>query len=62
MGAAGRVDGRPAAKRDGANSGTLAVRGSIFLEVMEEWQQIDETEPVRTRGFGIRRAGMRCSS
>ncbi len=27
----------------GANSGTLAVRGSIFHEVMVEWQRIDET-------------------
>jgi len=40
-----------AAKRDGANSGTLAVRGSIFHEVMEEWQRIDEEEPVRDSGF-----------
>ena len=40
-----------AGKRDGANSGTLAVRGSIFHEVMEEWQRIDEEEPVRDSGF-----------
>ena len=40
-----------AAKRDGANSGTLAVRGSIFHELMEEWQRIDEEEPVRDSGF-----------
>lgn len=36
-----------AASRDGANSGTLAVRGSIFHEVMEEWQAIDAGD-VRT--------------
>jgi hypothetical protein len=40
-----------AAKREGANSGTLAVRGAIFHEVMEEWQRIDEGEPVRDSGF-----------
>ncbi len=40
-----------AGKRDGANSGTLAVRGSIFHEVMEEWQRIDEEEPARDSGF-----------
>ena len=40
-----------AAKRDGANSGTLAVRGSRFYEVMEEWQGIDETEPLRDSGL-----------
>ncbi len=40
-----------AAKRDGANSGTLAVRGAIFHEVMEEWQRIDEEVAVRDSGF-----------
>ncbi len=40
-----------AGTRDGANSGTLAVRGSIFHEVMQEWEQIDITDPVRDSGF-----------
>jgi hypothetical protein len=40
-----------AGQRDGANSGTLAVRGAIFHEVMEAWQDIDEGEPVRGSGF-----------
>jgi hypothetical protein len=40
-----------AAQRDGANSGTLAVRGAIFHEVMEAWQEVDESEPLRDSGF-----------
>ena len=40
-----------AAKRDGANSGTIAVRGSKFHEVMEHWRDIDESEMVRDSGF-----------
>ncbi len=35
-------------KRPGVNSGTLAVRGEIFAEVMEAWERID-TGPVRQR-------------
>ncbi len=38
-------------RREGANSGTLAVRGSRFREVMRRWREIDESEPVRTTGF-----------
>jgi hypothetical protein len=38
-------------RREGANSGTLAVRGSRFREVMRRWQEIDESEPVRDTGF-----------
>ena len=40
-----------AAEYEGANSGTLAVRGTIFHEVMETWQEIDEREPERDSGF-----------
>ena len=40
-----------AAKRDGANSGTIAVRGGKFHEVMERWRDIDESEMVRDSGF-----------
>lgn len=40
-----------AAGREGANSGTLAVRGAVFHEVMAEWQRIDEGEPLRDSGF-----------
>jgi hypothetical protein len=29
----------------------LAVRGSIFHDVMDEWQRIDEGEPVRGSGY-----------
>ncbi len=36
---------------EGANSGTLAVRGAIFHEVMEAWRDLDESEPVRGTGF-----------
>jgi hypothetical protein len=36
-------------KIDGVNSGTLAVRGSIFQEVMAEWERIDESEPPQPR-------------
>ncbi len=32
-------------KCDGVNSGTLAVRGSIYQTVMEEWERIENTEP-----------------
>lgn len=40
-----------AALRDGANSGTLAIRGSRFHEVMKYWQDIDESEPERETRF-----------
>lgn len=40
-----------AAAREGANSGTLAVRASLFHEVMAEWQAVDESDPVRESGF-----------
>jgi hypothetical protein len=40
-----------AAQRTGANSGTLAVRGSCFHAVMEAWRDIDETMPLRDSGF-----------
>lgn len=40
-----------AAGRDGANSGTLAVRGAIFHEVMREWGRIDEGTPLRDSGY-----------
>ena len=40
-----------AALRDGANSGTLAVRGSCFHAVMEKWREIDEGPVVRESGF-----------
>lgn len=33
--------------RDGINSGTWAVRGSLFPEVMREWERIGETVPLR---------------
>lgn len=36
-----------AAGQEGFNSGTLAVRGSRFREVMEAWRAIDESPPVR---------------
>lgn len=36
---------------EGANSGTLAVRGAVFHEVMEAWRDIDESEPLRASGF-----------
>ncbi len=41
-----------AAPRDGVNSGTLAVRASIFHEVMREWEQID-TGPMALRENGF---------
>lgn len=41
----------PAAKRDGANSGTLAVRAEIFHDVVKKWAQIDESNPLRPSGF-----------
>jgi len=34
---------------DGVNSGTIAVRGSKFHEVMREWERIDTSEPPRPR-------------
>lgn len=40
-----------AAQREGANSGTLAVRAGIFHEVMREWGRIDESTPLRESGF-----------
>ena len=33
----------------GVNSGTLAVRGAIFEDVMAEWERIDEGEPPQGR-------------
>lgn len=33
--------------RYGVNSGTWAVRGSVYREVMAEWRRIDEEEPQR---------------
>ncbi len=40
-----------AALRDGANSGTLAVRGSCFHAVMEKWREVDEGPVERESGF-----------
>ena len=40
-----------ASRREGVNSGTLAVRGSRFREVMQRWRGIDESEAVRDTGF-----------
>ena len=40
-----------AAGREGVNSGTLAVRGCHFHEVLRRWQAIKEGEPVRDSGF-----------
>jgi hypothetical protein len=40
-----------ACRRDGVNSGTIAVRGCHFHEVMRRWEAIDESEPVRDSGF-----------
>jgi hypothetical protein len=40
-----------AARQDGANSGTIAVRGSRFHQVMRRWEAIDESEPRRASGF-----------
>ena len=34
---------------DGVNSGTLAVRGSRYREVMREWERIDSSETTRPR-------------
>ncbi len=33
--------------RNGVNSGTWAVRGSVYKEVMAEWERIDAGEPLR---------------
>ncbi len=35
--------------RHGANSGSFAVRGEHYHEVMEEWERIDASEPVREK-------------
>lgn len=40
-----------AATRDGVNSGTLAIRGNRFHEVMRLWEEIDESETVRETRF-----------
>jgi hypothetical protein len=40
---------RDTLKRPGVNSGTLAVRGGIFEDVMAEWERIDEGEPPQGR-------------
>lgn len=40
-----------ASRSEGINSGTLAVRGAIFHEVMQAWADIDESEPLRDTGF-----------
>jgi hypothetical protein len=39
------------ASRTGVNSGTIAVRGSCFHEVMAAWRDIDESDPLRDTGF-----------
>lgn len=39
-------------KRPGINSGTWAVRGSIYNEVMEEWAAIDRGQRLRREGWG----------
>jgi hypothetical protein len=31
--------------REGVNSGILAIRASVYTEVMEEWERIDQREP-----------------
>lgn len=33
---------------DGVNSGTIAVRGELYQEVMQHWRAIDESEALRT--------------
>ena len=40
-----------AAQREGANSGTLAVRGSRFHEVMRQWEEIEFTFGLYMRTF-----------
>jgi hypothetical protein len=40
-----------AAKRVGANSGTLAVRGTCFRDVMAAWERYDQSAPLRDSGF-----------
>ncbi|MGI8605402.1 MAG: hypothetical protein ACR2OZ_20705 [Verrucomicrobiales bacterium] len=40
---------RATLKRPGVNSGTVAVKGTIFNEVMREWERIDGTEPPQVR-------------
>lgn len=46
---------RSCLKRDGINSGHLAVKGSIYHDVMAEWQRVDNG-PVR-KGSGCRDQG-----
>lgn len=36
-------------RRNGVNSGTIAVRGAVFSEVMEEWERIDMEVPPSPR-------------
>jgi hypothetical protein len=44
--------GIPAHQLEGANSGTMAIRGAIFHEVMERWREIDESDmPSPESGF-----------
>ena len=40
-----------AGRREGANSGTLAVRGSVYHDVMREWGRLDALTPLRGKGF-----------
>ncbi len=40
-----------AARREGINSGTLAVRAAVFHEVMREWGRLDAQPPLRDTGF-----------
>ena len=39
-----------AAKREGINSGTFAIRGAVFRTVMEAWARIDHGTPPRDSG------------
>jgi hypothetical protein len=34
---------------DGVNSGTIAIRGTVFRDVMKEWERIDTSPPNRER-------------
>lgn len=40
-----------ASSRNGINSGSLAVRASLFHEVMREWGRLDAEKPLRNSGF-----------
>jgi hypothetical protein len=40
-----------ASSREGLNSGSLAVRATIFQEVMQEWGRLDAEPPIRNTGF-----------